>query len=186
MAELPVAREGIRLTDAAVAADHPPASAGPRSPYNAHWDATVSDASQKPRVIDPELVRQKLADLDQHLVQVSEYREITAEDYLRDWKLQRIVERTLEMAIETCVDIAMHVITEHGLRVPSTYSEAFEALGQTELLDADMRAVTVRLAGFSNVVVHEYARGDGAMVVGIMADLVDDLTRFKAAALGWT
>jgi uncharacterized protein YutE (UPF0331/DUF86 family) len=81
-------------------------------------------------VVDRELLLRKLADLDQYLAQVSEFRDTSVEEYRRDWKVQRIVERTLQMAIEVCVDVANHVIADRGLRVPATYAEAFEVLAR--------------------------------------------------------
>ncbi|MBI2525434.1 MAG: DUF86 domain-containing protein [Candidatus Rokubacteria bacterium] len=136
-------------------------------------------------MVDPDLILRKLADLDQYLVQVSEYRGITVEEYRRDWKIQRIVERTLQMAIEVCVDVASHIIADRGLRVPATYAEAFEILGEAGLLDAALTAQMVRMAGFRNVLVHEYARVDAEIVVGILAGRLGDLARFRATALAW-
>lgn len=136
-------------------------------------------------MVDRDLLLRKLADLDLYLSQISEYRAITVEQYRQDWKTQRIVERTLQMAIEVCVDIATHVIADRGLRVPATYAESFEVLGETGLLDPGMREGMVRMAKFRNVLVHEYTRVDPDIVVRILRDHLDDLTRFRTAALGW-
>jgi uncharacterized protein YutE (UPF0331/DUF86 family) len=76
-------------------------------------------------MVDRDLLLRKLADRDQYLGQVSEYRDITIDQYRGDWKTQRIVERTLQMTIELCVDIANHIIADRGLRVPATYSGFF-------------------------------------------------------------
>lgn len=73
-------------------------------------------------MVDRDLILRKIADLDQYLAQLSEYRGVTVEAYRRDWKTQRIIERTLQIAIEACVDIASHVIADRGLRVPATYA----------------------------------------------------------------
>ena len=91
--------------------------------------------SEGTQVVDRDLILRKLGDLDQYLVQVSEYRGITVERDREDWKIQRIVERTLQLAIEVCLDIANHVIADRGLRVPATYAEAFAVLGEAGLLD---------------------------------------------------
>ncbi len=136
-------------------------------------------------VVDRDLILRKLADLDLYLAQVSEYRGLTADAYRRDWKVQRIVERTLQMAIEACVDVAAHVIADRGLRVPATSAEAFEVLGEAGLRDPGLTVRMVRMAGFRNVLVHEYARVDAEIVVGILADRLDDLARFRASALAW-
>ena len=136
-------------------------------------------------MVDRDLLLRKLADLDQYLGQVSEYRDITIDQYRGDWKTQRIVERTLQMAIELCVDIANHIIADRGLRVPATYSEAFDVLGEAGLLDAARRDVMIRMSKFRNVIVHDYARVDPTIVVQILREHLEDFTRFKAAALKW-
>ena len=136
-------------------------------------------------MVDRDLLLRKLADLDQYLGQVSEYRDITIDQYRGDWKTQRIVERTLQMAIEMCVDIVNHVIADRGLRVPATYAEAFEVLGEAGLLDAARRDAMIRMSKFRNVIVHNYARVDPAIVVRILREHLEDFAQFKAAVLSW-
>ena len=71
-------------------------------------------------MVDKTLVLRKLADLDQYLAQIGEYADITVTQYSADWKTQRIVERTLQMMIETCVDIAGHIISDKNFRIPTS------------------------------------------------------------------
>jgi len=98
-------------------------------------------------VVDKDLILRKLADLDQYVRQVSEYRGIAVEDYRKEWKIQRIVERTLQLAIEVCLDIANHVIADRNLRVPATYAEVFEVLSEAGLLDSVRRDTMIRMSG---------------------------------------
>jgi uncharacterized protein YutE (UPF0331/DUF86 family) len=137
-------------------------------------------------VVDRDLILRKLAELDQYVAQVSEYRELTAERYREDWKTQRIVERTLQLAIETCADVASHVIADRKLRIPSTYAEAFEILGEAGLLDRALVPVMTRMSRFRNLIVHDYAKIDPEVVVGILREHLDDFARFRTAALGWS
>jgi uncharacterized protein YutE (UPF0331/DUF86 family) len=136
-------------------------------------------------MVDRELVLRRLADVETYVRQLSEYRELSADAYRADWKAQRVVERTLQMAIEACVDVANHVIADRGLRIPATYAEVFEVLGEAGLLPPDQRAAMVRMAKFRNVVVHDYTRVDADIVVGILRGHLDDLRRFGEAAVGW-
>lgn len=73
---------------------------------------------------DENLVRRKLAELEVLLRQVGEYRGITADAYRRDWKTQRIVERTLQ--IEACLDVPSRVVADRSLKVPAAYTETFD------------------------------------------------------------
>jgi uncharacterized protein YutE (UPF0331/DUF86 family) len=136
-------------------------------------------------VVERELVLRKLAELELYLRQVSEYRDVTIEQYRDDWKVQRIVERTLQLAFETCADVASHVIADRAIEVPTTYAEAFEALGRAGLLEPDLAAVMVRIAGFRNILVHEYANVDGRVVVRILRNHLADFERFRDAARAW-
>jgi uncharacterized protein YutE (UPF0331/DUF86 family) len=136
-------------------------------------------------VVDRDLILRKLADLDLYLRQVSEYGGIAPEAYRADWKVQRIVERTLQMAIEVCVDVANHVIADRGLRVPATYAEAFDVLAEAGLLPGPERDAMVQMVGFRNVIVHEYARVEADIVVRILREHLADLARFGATARRW-
>lgn len=136
-------------------------------------------------MVDESLIRRKLADLDEFLGQLAEYRQITVEAYRSDWKTQRIVERTLHLAIETCVDVGEHVIADRRLRVPGTYAEVFEVLAEAGLIDASLREPMVRMAGFRNIIVHEYARIDAGIVVGVVRDRLADFARFRDTVLTW-
>jgi len=134
-------------------------------------------------VVDRELILRKLTDLEQYITQVEEFRGITPEEYRRDWKTQRIVERTLQIAIEACADVANHIIADRNLRMPSTYAEAFEVLAEADILTAAQREAMVRMSGFRNLIVHEYARIEPAMVVRVLRERLGDFGAFRAAIL---
>lgn len=136
-------------------------------------------------MVDADLVRRKLAELAEYVTQVSEYRDLTVERYRADWKTQRIVERTLQIAIEACLDIASHILADRGLRAPSTYAETFEILVQAGLMSAGLGRVMADMAGFRNVIVHDYTRVDPEVVIRILRKHLDDFRRFEAEALGW-
>ena len=136
-------------------------------------------------MVDRDLLRRKLAELSEYVTQASEYRDLTVERYRADWKTQRIVERTLQMAIEACLDVASHVLTDRGLRAPSTYAETFEILVQAGLMSPSLGHVMVEMTGFRNVIVHEYARIDADLVIRILREHLQDFRGFETEALRW-
>ena len=91
----------------------------------------------------------------------------------------------MQLAIEVCADVANHVISDRGLEIPSTYAQAFEVLAQAGLLDDQLRAAMVRMTGFRNILVHEYASIDPEIVVRILRDHPVDLQRFGTVAKQW-
>jgi uncharacterized protein YutE (UPF0331/DUF86 family) len=79
-------------------------------------------------MVDEVLILRKLSELDDYYLQINEYASITAGEYTKDWKIQRIIERTLQMMIETCIDVAGHIISDQGFRIPKSYSDTFSVL----------------------------------------------------------
>lgn len=136
-------------------------------------------------MVDRDLLFRKLANLDEYVQQVSEFSHTTVEQYRTDWKTQRIIERTLQMAIETSVDIANHVIGDRRLRVPSTYADVFEVLGEAGLLEASLVESLVAMTRLRNVLVHGYTRVDPVIIMRILGQNLDDFRRFAHAVLGW-
>jgi uncharacterized protein YutE (UPF0331/DUF86 family) len=132
-------------------------------------------------VVDRDLVLRRLALLDTYLGQLAPYREIGVEAYSADWKTQRIVERTLHLAIETCMDVADHIVADRRLRVPETGADTFEILAEAGLLDASLATALASMVGFRNILVHDYTRIDPAIVVRVLARDLADVVRFRAA-----
>ena len=89
-------------------------------------------------MVDKTLILRKLAELETYFYQIADYNSITLEDYQRDWKVQRIVERTLQVMIETCVDVAGHIISDRKYRVPNNYADTFGVLQENDLVSKEL------------------------------------------------
>jgi uncharacterized protein YutE (UPF0331/DUF86 family) len=136
-------------------------------------------------MVDRTLVLRKLADLDEYGGQIAEYAEVTADRYRADWKVQRIVERTLQMMIETCLDIAGHIIADEGLRVPDSYADMFRILQEKGVLGEELGPAMEQMARFRNLVVHPYQKLDPVIVVTILNRHLSDFGRFRHAIVAW-
>jgi uncharacterized protein YutE (UPF0331/DUF86 family) len=132
-------------------------------------------------MVDKPLILRKLAEVDQYLSQVKEYAGISVEQYLSDWKTQRIVERTLQMMIETCVDIAGHIISDKAYRTPRSYSDSFKVLFENGALPGSLFAKMEKMAKFRNIVVLHYDTIDAEIVTGILKRDLDDFISFREA-----
>ena len=134
-------------------------------------------------MVDTPLILRKLAELDQYIRQVKEYARISVEEYQSSWKTQRIIERTLQMMIETCVDIAGHIISDKAFRTPLSYSDTFKVLHENGVLPTSLFAKMEKMAKFRNVVVHHYDTIDAEIVVGILKRDLKDFSGFQAAVV---
>jgi uncharacterized protein YutE (UPF0331/DUF86 family) len=134
-------------------------------------------------MVDNILILRKLADLQEYIGQVREYSNIKVAEYSKDWKTQRIVERTLQMMIEICADIASHIISDSGFRVPQTYADAFKVLYEKEIIPKGLFTKLVKMARFRNIIVHQYDKIDGEIVVGILKKDLNDFVKYKDAII---
>jgi len=134
-------------------------------------------------VVDKTLILRKLAELEEYLGQVKEYGSITVGQYSKDWKAQRVVERTLQMMIETCADVAGHIISDKGYRVPVTYADTFRVLYENGILNKDLFETMEKVAKFRNIIVHHYDKVDTEIVTGILKKDLNDFLTYKDAII---
>ena len=136
-------------------------------------------------MVDGTLMLRKLAQLEEYISQIEEYRSLSVEQYKDDWKLQRIIERTLQMMIETCVDIAGHIISDSKYRIPDSYADSFRVLSENKIIAAELCKTMEQISKFRNVVVHHYDRVDAEIVVGILRNRINDFDSYKDAIINF-
>jgi len=134
-------------------------------------------------VVDKTLLLRKLAELEEYLGQIKEYTNVSAEQYSKEWRTQRIVERTLQMMIESCVDIAGHIISDRGYRVPTSYGDTFRVLYEKDILTKDLLETMEKISKFRNIIVHHYDRIAPEIIINILRKDLDDFLIFKNAII---
>jgi uncharacterized protein YutE (UPF0331/DUF86 family) len=134
-------------------------------------------------MVDKALVLRKLAELEQYLGQVREYANVTVEQYSSDWRIQRIVERTLQIMIETCVDVAGHIISDRKYRIPKSYADTFRVLHEENILEKELFETMDKMAKFRNIVVHNYDVVDTSIIVIILTKHLDDFITYENAII---
>ena len=134
-------------------------------------------------MVDKAVVLRKLSELETYYGQIKEFADIIIDNYKNDWKTQRIVERTLQIMIETCTDIASHIISDRGMRPPTTYADTFRVLLENNIINSEMFATMEKMAKFRNVVVHQYEEVDAEIVIVILKRHLKDFDRFRDVIL---
>jgi uncharacterized protein YutE (UPF0331/DUF86 family) len=105
--------------------------------------------------------------------------EFDGDAYLRD-----IVERNLEVAIQCCIDISNRIISLEKAQKPRDYYEAILRMGELEVLPPDFARQLAPIAGFRNILVHQYLSVDWDEVYRHLQHL-DDLARFAELVRDW-
>lgn len=105
--------------------------------------------------------------------------EFRGDAYLRD-----IVERNLEIAAQCCIDIGNRIISLEDAPKPRDYYESILRLGELGVLPTAFADQMAPIAGFRNVLVHEYVTVDWDEVYRNLQRM-DDLHRFAEHVRSW-
>lgn len=132
-------------------------------------------------MVDLDLILTKSGSVTNRLKRIKEKREIEKRIFLRDLDRQEIILFNFQMAIQECVDIASHIISEEGWGVPGSTNEMFYLLEENGYLNRDLTEKMVRCVGFRNLLVHEYARIELDLVYEIAQKDIHDLEKFLRA-----
>ena len=128
-------------------------------------------------MVDYDLILAKSASVKKRLNRINQKRKIEKSLFREDLDCQEIILFNLQMAIQECVDIASHIISEEGWGVPGSTNEMFYLLEENSYLDRDLTEKMVKCVGFRNILVHEYTR--------IELDLVHEIARKDIHDLEW-
>jgi uncharacterized protein YutE (UPF0331/DUF86 family) len=94
---------------------------------------------------------------------------------------QGFVEHTLQIAIQSAMDCAAHIVTDERLGEPESRQRYFDILARHGWLSADLADKLKKMVGFRNVLVHGYDDVDLAIVRDVVEHRLGDLLEFVAA-----
>lgn len=106
------------------------------------------------------------------------YQDFNLEDFSTNKIVRRYVERTLHIAIESCLDIANHIISYEGYREPKDNKDTFEVLFEQKILDNELTNNLKKMAQCRNIIVHDYIRIQPEIVYSIVQNNLVDLLSF--------
>ena len=135
-----------------------------------------------PEKADAAVLDAKLRELSRRLKRIESKRPASAKALAADEDLQDIVARNLEVAIQNCMDIALHLCAAYGV-VPTTGAQAFAVLAERGLIGKVLAQRLQLAVGFRNVLVHEYAEVDWKIVMQVLRTGTRDLSKFGKAVL---
>lgn len=128
-------------------------------------------------MVDPPRVRRLLEALANYRDRLSELQGLPVERYVAE---QAFAGRYLvQAAAQACIDIANHVISSEGWRVPRDFRDAFTVLEEKGILDASLAERLRGLAGLRNRLVHLYEDVDDSLVHEALAEGLRDLDAFS-------
>ncbi len=136
-------------------------------------------------MVNRDIVLRQLANLEGFVNDLRQADDISREVFLRDVRAQRFIERTLHIAVEACLDVTHHIISDEKWREPHSFADAFTVLAENRIITAEQADRFAMMARFRNLVVHYYEKVDPEQVFAIFTKRLGDFDEFAAAIRAW-
>jgi uncharacterized protein YutE (UPF0331/DUF86 family) len=135
-------------------------------------------------MVDKDLILAKAGSVKRHIDRIRTKSDADMAAFVRDLDRQEIIAFNMHLAIQNCMDIAAHIISDEGLGVPGSAGEMFYILQENGFLSADLADRMVKAVGFRNLLVHEYQKIDLLRLHRAAEKNVDDLIEYLSAVFG--
>jgi uncharacterized protein YutE (UPF0331/DUF86 family) len=136
-------------------------------------------------MVDANVVSEKLKELFLRVEKVRTHCPADPEDLTADGDTLDLVSFNLLVAIQTCLDLATHLIADERWAPAATAREAFERLEEQRVISRETARSLREAVGLRNLVAHGYSGIDPAKIHGICKTDLADLERFAAELTAW-
>ena len=132
------------------------------------------------------LINKKLKELEQNLIFLKNVsfkinRGNLKEDIIRYWG----IERGIHICIESVIDIANILISSSEVEKPSTYRDTILVLSELDIIPKSFSKDLAKMAGFRNILVHDYINIDEEIILDILNNKLDDFMKFTKYINKW-
>lgn len=84
----------------------------------------------------------------------------------------------LYLMADTCISLAEMVVKYKKLRLPQSYEETFDILGENGILDPRFAFAFAKIAGFRNFLAHDYEKIDAKVICENILAKLDEVESF--------
>jgi uncharacterized protein YutE (UPF0331/DUF86 family) len=128
-------------------------------------------------LIDKDIVFEKISKIKKCLNRINEVTQLNP-DKLDDINVQEIFILNLQRSIQSCIDIATHVISAEGWGLPKFLREYFEILTEKKIISRVLGQNLKNMVSFRNIAVHDYRSIDENILKSILSKNLKDIEDF--------
>lgn len=129
-------------------------------------------------MVKRDVVISRVNKLNEYVDILKSVKKYDKEIYINDPLIYGSSERFLHLSIECILDIGNHVIADMRYRKPENNKDIFLVLHENKIIDEKLRNNLCNMAGFRNILVHDYMRLDRGLVYEIINNNLKDIEEF--------
>ncbi|MGI6611752.1 MAG: type VII toxin-antitoxin system HepT family RNase toxin [Limnochordia bacterium] len=127
---------------------------------------------------DRGVIERRLTYLIDAVQVLREYRGMTLDELAASPKVYWAVQHGLQLCVQSVLDVASHCVASLGGPVPDRYRDNISALAPLGILPKAFAERMAPMAGFRNILVHEYTAVDLREVHRVLTEQLDDFVEF--------
>jgi len=131
--------------------------------------------------LNKQVVLERLQEMKENLAILEKLKRIPHDEFVKTPEMYKLAERCLQISIECILDISHYLIAQKDLP-RAEGKEAILTLGRLDVLPDDFAQAISGMAGFRNILIHEYLKIDREKVYQ-KTQRVDDFYRFQKLIL---
>ncbi len=136
-------------------------------------------------MVRPDKVEGTLENLRGYVGKLTRLASLERKDFLSDFTKIESAKHLFQVSVECCIDVSNHIIASERFRAPKTYAEAFEILGEQEILAKDFLPTLRQMVQFRNRLVHLYWAVDAEVIYDILQRNLGDFETFTRQILDY-
>ena len=133
-----------------------------------------------------DVIKRKLKELEQNLLYLKQISyDINSDNLKSDMIRYWGIERGIQICIECTIDIANIIISVAGEEKPDTYREIMLKMSDLDVVSVNFSKRLANMAGFRNILVHDYTKIDENVILNILKDDINDFMKYTVEVKEW-
>lgn len=128
--------------------------------------------------IDIEKIKNRMTEIRENIGKIGKYSSISDKEFWEDERNILSVKHLLLESIEACSNICIHISAKKLFKAPSSFSECFEILHKSKIIDENLSSRLRKMARFRNILVNRYWEVENQKILGYARNNLDDFEQF--------
>jgi uncharacterized protein YutE (UPF0331/DUF86 family) len=125
-----------------------------------------------------ERILQKIGRINEYLTIIEKLKDDCPSRFDKDSLYRGALLHYLYLMADTSITLAEMVIKKKKFRTPQSYSEAFDILGENNILDPQFAYSFAKIAGFRNFLAHDYETVDAGIICQKVLSSTSDVKHY--------
>ena len=134
-------------------------------------------------MVDRDVILERIRHLEKNINYLNGVNNYSKEKFSNEMDIYFRFERALHLAIEAVIDIGNHIIADQQFKTPDSNKNIFRILADNNIINKELSESLMKMAGFRNILVHDYLELDRELEYEIILNNIDDIEKFMEIAI---